>query len=220
MYIDLILCHKQSHVTHRRHSCSLQYEEDIFVDGFIDYAQGDHERLQTSGLGVVSLTFHKLSQNILRKFVYWKKHPSYENFKLKLCMCAQSHALGTRTKFQLEILTINVISGIVYFHNIILESSQNISEPTPRPFHLWYWKDTHWTMWIRLLKSVLTHLSIQTHCQHWGCRCHLYIHHSAGCQCWPCRYTSHQPHNCGCPRLYQVCNSYNLWEGKWETTQW
>ena len=27
-------------------------------------------------------------------------------------VCAQSHALGTRTKFPLEILTINVISGI------------------------------------------------------------------------------------------------------------
>ena len=41
---------------------------------------------------------------------------------LKICMCAQSHALGTHTKFQLEILTINVISGIVYFRKIILES--------------------------------------------------------------------------------------------------
>ena len=40
-------------------------------------------------------------------------------------------ALGTRTKFQLEILTINVISGIIYFHKIILEGSRNISETTP-----------------------------------------------------------------------------------------
>ena len=46
-------------------------------------------------------------------------------------MCAQSYALGTRTKFQLEIFTINVISGIVYFREIILESLQNISETTP-----------------------------------------------------------------------------------------
>ena len=48
-------------------------------------------------------------------------------------MCAQSHALGTHTKFQLEILTTNVISVIVYFCEIILESLQNISETTPRP---------------------------------------------------------------------------------------
>ena len=61
-------------------------------------------------------------QNILSKFVYCRNHIYGENFKLKLCMCAQSHALGTRTKFQLEILTINVISGIVYFREIILES--------------------------------------------------------------------------------------------------
>ena len=40
-------------------------------------------------------------------------------------------ALGTPTKFQLEILTINVISDIVYFREIILESSRNISETTP-----------------------------------------------------------------------------------------
>ena len=56
---------------------------------------------------------------------------SYENFKMKLCTCAQSMALGTRTKFQLEILSINVISGIVYFRGIILESSRNVSETTP-----------------------------------------------------------------------------------------
>ena len=38
---------------------------------------------------------------------------------------------GKRTKFQLEILTTNVISGIVYFRDIILESSRNISETNP-----------------------------------------------------------------------------------------
>ena len=47
-------------------------------------------------------------------------------------MCAQSPTLGTRTKFQLEILTINMISGMVYFREIILECSRNVSETTPR----------------------------------------------------------------------------------------
>ena len=40
--------------------------------------------------------------------------------------------MGTHAKFQLEILGINVVSGIVYFHEIILESSRNLSETTPR----------------------------------------------------------------------------------------
>ena len=40
-------------------------------------------------------------------------------------------ALGTRTKFQFEILTIDVISSIVYFREIILENSRNVSETTP-----------------------------------------------------------------------------------------
>ena len=65
-------------------------------------------------------------QNILSKFVYCRNRTSYENFQLKLCVCAQSlalEALGTHTKFQLEILTINMISGIVY--------SRNVSETTP-----------------------------------------------------------------------------------------
>ena len=41
---------------------------------------------------------------------------------MKSWTCDQSHPLGTRTKFQLEIHSLNVISGIVYFHEIILES--------------------------------------------------------------------------------------------------
>ena len=73
-------------------------------------------------------------QDILSKFVYYRNRTFDENFKLKLCTWAQSYALGTRTKFQLKILTINVISGIVYFREIILESSRNLSETTP-----WYW---------------------------------------------------------------------------------
>ena len=73
-------------------------------------------------------------QNILSKFVYCRNSTCDQNFKLKLCTCAQSHALGTCTTFQLEILIINVISGVVYFREIILESSRNISETTP-----WFW---------------------------------------------------------------------------------
>ena len=70
-------------------------------------------------------------QNILSKCVYRRNSTCDDNFKLKLCMCAQSRALGTRTKFQLEILPINVISGVVYFREIILASSRNGGETTP-----------------------------------------------------------------------------------------
>ena len=70
-------------------------------------------------------------QNILSIFVCCRNRTSYENFQLKLCSCAQSHALGTRTKFQFEIMTLNMITGIVYFREIILESSRNVSETIP-----------------------------------------------------------------------------------------
>ena len=46
-------------------------------------------------------------------------------------MCAQSLALGTRTNFQIEILTINVISGVVYYRENILGSSRYVSETAP-----------------------------------------------------------------------------------------
>ena len=71
-------------------------------------------------------------QAILSKFVYCRNRTFLWEFQAEtLCVCDQSHALGTRTKFQLEILTIDVISGIAYFHKIILESSWNVSETAP-----------------------------------------------------------------------------------------
>ena len=59
------------------------------------------------------------------KFVFYRNRTSHENFELKIC---------THAKFQLEILTVNVISGIVYFPEIILESLRNVNEqPPPHP---------------------------------------------------------------------------------------
>ena len=81
--------------------------------------------------GVVSLTFCELSKKILSKFVYCTNSTYDENFNLKLRTCNQCLALGTRTHFQIEILTINVISRVVYFRQNILGSSRNVSETAP-----------------------------------------------------------------------------------------
>ena len=70
-------------------------------------------------LGVVSLTLREL------------KYICDKNFKLKLSTCAQSIAFGTRTNFQIEMLIINVISGVVYFRENILGSSRSVSETVP-----------------------------------------------------------------------------------------
>ena len=70
-------------------------------------------------------------QNNLAKIHITRNHIYGENFKLKLCMCTQSHALGTRLKFQLEILIGTKISAIHKFHDNILESLRNVSETTP-----------------------------------------------------------------------------------------
>ena len=85
--------------------------------------------------GGVSLTYRELfkifSWNLCKAEIVFF---SNENFKLKLCRCAQSHALGTRKKFQHESLTVNVISG-----EIILERSQNVSETTPGRYMRFGW---------------------------------------------------------------------------------
>ena len=71
-------------------------------------------------------------QNILAKIHNTRNHIYGENFNLKICTCAQSKALGTRTKFQLEILITSTICAIHKFRENFLESSRNVSETTPR----------------------------------------------------------------------------------------
>ena len=53
--------------------------------------------------------------------------------------CAQSMALGTHTKFQLEILIRSMILVIYKFRENILESSSNVSETSPWHFDCPWW---------------------------------------------------------------------------------
>ena len=73
-------------------------------------------------------------QNIISKFfcVLQKSYFLWEFQDETLCVCPKLY-FGHRytAKFELEILTLNVISGIAYFRDIILESSRNVSETTP-----------------------------------------------------------------------------------------
>ena len=85
------------------------------------------------GQGAVSLTFRELPKNILAKIHNTRNHIYGENFNLKDCTCAQSKALGTRTKFQLEIIITSTNCAIHKFWDNFLESSRNVSETTPRP---------------------------------------------------------------------------------------
>ena len=71
-------------------------------------------------------------QNNLAKIYNASNHICGENFKLKLCTCAQSMALGTQTKFQLEMLIGSAISATHKFRENILKSLRNVSETTPR----------------------------------------------------------------------------------------
>ena len=76
-------------------------------------------------------------QNNISKIYNTRNRIHSDNFKLKLCTCAQSMALGKHTKFQLEILMRSTISAIHKFQDNILESSWSVTETTPRSFFLW-----------------------------------------------------------------------------------
>ena len=67
-------------------------------------------------------------QNNLLKIHNARNHTSCENFELERCTCTQSMPLGTRTKFQLKIITRSKISSIRTFQETISESSRDVSE--------------------------------------------------------------------------------------------
>ena len=107
---------------------------------------------EVMGPGGCFTNISRALQKILSKFVYCTNSTCDENFNLKLCTCAQSLALGTRTNFQIEILTINVISGVVYFRENILGSSRNVSETAPRN-DAWGVCDAEKDDWISVMKN-------------------------------------------------------------------
>ena len=82
--------------------------------------------------GVWFTNVSRAIQNDLANIFNARNHIYDGSFKLKLCTCAQSMALGVRTKFQLEIAMRSRISAIHKFRENILESSRNVSETTTR----------------------------------------------------------------------------------------
>ena len=90
----------------------------VNISGYCSYSEVKEHEYTRSGGCFINVSW--ALQNILSKCVYYINRISYENFSLKLYPYAQNHALGTRTKFQHELHTINVFYGIVYFREIIL----------------------------------------------------------------------------------------------------
>ena len=116
-------------------SCYVYIKQESFsflYQLFCQYLVPKHLK-SGKNLGDVSLTFRELS-----KIFSWKLYITQIIFLMRISnlnfvRVPKSHAVGTCTKFQLEILSITVISGIIYFHDIILKSSRNASETTPWP---------------------------------------------------------------------------------------
>ena len=106
----------------------------LHLHSHLGYSAGMFQALWLVVLPVPGGCFTNVSwplQNNLANIHNTRNHIYGENFQLKLCMCAQSIVLGTRTKFQLEILIRSMISAIHKFRENILESSRNVSETTP-----------------------------------------------------------------------------------------
>ena len=85
------------------------------------------------------------------------------------------HALGTRTKFQLEILIRTTISVIHKFQENILESSRNVSETTP-----WISEEPVNKLWSTTLRLQIHLLWWHTDCVSrrllWWCLGESYFH--------------------------------------------
>ena len=54
---------------------------------------------QTRQPGGCFTNISRALQDVISKFVYCRNCTSYENFKLKLCMCAQNHIQNFKLKF-------------------------------------------------------------------------------------------------------------------------
>ena len=105
-------------------------------------------------------------QNNLAKLYNAGNHICVENFKLKLCTCAQSYALGTRTKFQLEILIRSTVPAIHKFWENILESSRNVNQTIPGHRGWVLTDNTRTTTKTRSTRR--THLSLLTSWSAWS----------------------------------------------------
>ena len=81
----------------------------------------------TAALGVVS----RALQNNLAKIYNASIHIYGENFKLKLCTCAQSMALGSRTKFLLEILSRGTFLQYTNFERIFQRARETMVKQPP-----------------------------------------------------------------------------------------
>ena len=115
---------------YKRHAHLLRSKHNQYTNTYSNTTRITQEESEESG-GCFTYVSRAL-QNNLAKIHNARNHIYGKNFKLKLCMCAQSMALGTHTKFQLEILIRSTISAIHKFRENILESSRNVSETTLR----------------------------------------------------------------------------------------
>ena len=70
-------------------------------------------------------------QNILAKIHNTRNHIYGENFNLKICTCAKSKALSTRTKFQLEILITSAICAIHKFRKNFWRARETLVKQPP-----------------------------------------------------------------------------------------
>ena len=86
----------------------------------------EHLRYDFDTPGGCFTNVSRAPRNILAKIHNTRNHIYGDNLNLKICTCAQSTALGTRAKFQLEILS--TICAIHKFRENFSESSRNVSE--------------------------------------------------------------------------------------------
>ena len=103
--------------------------------GTLEYSLGcapdSQWKMSTQRPGGCFTNISRVLQNNLAKIYSARNHNYDENFKLKLCTCAQSMALGTCPKFQLEILMRIQLLQYTNFERIFWRAGETLVKQPP-----------------------------------------------------------------------------------------
>ena len=123
------------------HSCVLKNILSFATTNEIEYGRlyGLRSLFTTQTPGSCFTIVSSALQDILLKFVYCRKHTSYDNFQLKLCTCAWSYALGSHTKFQLGILTMLLFLALCISARLFWRTSETLAKQPPDIWTQWLW---------------------------------------------------------------------------------
>ena len=100
----------------------------------------EHFRYDVETPGSCFTNVSRAPRYIIAKIHNTRNHIYGENLNLKICTCAQSKALGTRAKFQLESLITSTICAIHKFRDNFWRARETLVKQPPGYRNAWWIK--------------------------------------------------------------------------------